>query len=143
MRATAFAALPDGTLTGTWTADTERFTAWVAACSCGWRDDHAHQPDEAGREAALDRWDEHHAEPLLERTVPREVAELVERTRSAVAHLAEVRPQAASTVLDRIDRWSNILRERTVARGAGTATIQQRLDELAERARHGRSRVGR
>jgi len=60
---------PDGTLTDTWTAGTEQFTAWVAACSCGWSDDHAHDPGETGREAAVDRWDRHNAGPLLERAV--------------------------------------------------------------------------
>jgi hypothetical protein len=28
--------LPDGTLTGTWTYATREFSAYVAACGCGW-----------------------------------------------------------------------------------------------------------
>lgn len=135
--------LPDGTLTGTWTADTERFTAWVAACSCGWRDDHAHKPDEDGREAALNRWDHVHAVPLLERAVPRHIEEFVEQARLAVAELAGTRPLAAVVALDRIEGWSRALRANVARGGEDLLTVQQRLDAFANRARRGSPTLGR
>jgi hypothetical protein len=51
--------LEDGTLTGTWTAATAAFTAYVAACECGWTADAEHPPTEAGEDAALDDWAAH------------------------------------------------------------------------------------
>jgi hypothetical protein len=51
--------LPDGTLTGTWTAATAAFTAYVAACGCGWTAGVEHPPTEAGEDAALDDWAAH------------------------------------------------------------------------------------
>ena len=59
--------LPDGTLTGTWTAATREFTAFVPACGCGWHTDREHPPSEAGEQAALGQWRAEHAEPLLAR----------------------------------------------------------------------------
>jgi hypothetical protein len=63
--------LPDGTLTGTWTAATREFTAFVAACGCGWRASTQHLPTEAGEELAIDQWRAEHAEGLLERQATR------------------------------------------------------------------------
>ena len=51
--------LPDGTLTGTWTQATAAFTAYVAACECGWTATAEHPPTEAGEDAALDDWAGH------------------------------------------------------------------------------------
>jgi hypothetical protein len=51
--------LPDGTLTGTWTAATAVFTAHVASCECGWTATAEHPPSEAGVDAALDDWAAH------------------------------------------------------------------------------------
>jgi hypothetical protein len=68
--------LPDGTLTGTWTQATREFTAFVAACGCGWRGDIEHPPTEAGEDLAVDEWDSEHAVPLLARQATRHRAEL-------------------------------------------------------------------
>jgi hypothetical protein len=68
--------LPDGTLTGTWTAATREFTAFVAACGCGWRGDLEHPPTEAGEELAVDQWDAEHATALLQRQAERHQLEL-------------------------------------------------------------------
>jgi hypothetical protein len=57
--------LSDGTLTGTWTAATAAFTAFVPACGCGWHGDGEHPPTEAGEQAAIDQWEAEHATPLL------------------------------------------------------------------------------
>jgi hypothetical protein len=51
--------LPDGTLTGTWTAATAAFVAYVASCECGWAADVEHPPTEAGEDAALGDWAGH------------------------------------------------------------------------------------
>jgi hypothetical protein len=51
--------LPDGTLTGTWTAATAAFTAYVARCACGWTADAEHPPTQAGEDAALRDWAGH------------------------------------------------------------------------------------
>lgn len=66
--------LPDGTLTGTWTAATREFTAYVAACSCStgsgytdWYGSTDHPPTDAGEQAALAEWERVHAWPLLQR----------------------------------------------------------------------------
>jgi hypothetical protein len=63
--------LPDGTLTGTWTAATNEFTAYVPACGCGWHADREHPPTEDGEQAALAHWRVDHAEPLLQRQAER------------------------------------------------------------------------
>jgi hypothetical protein len=58
--------LPDGQLAGgVWTYATREFTAYVAACGCGWQATGEHPPTEAGEEAAVDQWRSEHATPLL------------------------------------------------------------------------------
>lgn len=116
--------------------------AWVAACSCGWRDHQPHPVDEAGYEAAVDRWDAHHAAPLLEHAVPADVADFIEATRQAVADLARRRPRAAATAVDGLSRWCAVLR-RTAGIEAGAPTVQERLDALVERSRRDGRRLGR
>jgi hypothetical protein len=51
--------LEDGTLTGTWTAATAAFTAYVASCACGWTATAEHPPTQAGEDAALHDWAAH------------------------------------------------------------------------------------
>jgi len=51
--------LEGGTLTSTWTAATAAFTAYVAACECGWTATTEHPPTPAGEDAALDDWTAH------------------------------------------------------------------------------------
>jgi hypothetical protein len=51
--------LEDGTLTGTWTAATAAFTAYVATCACGWTATAEHPPTPSGEDAALDDWAAH------------------------------------------------------------------------------------
>jgi hypothetical protein len=68
--------LPDGTLTGTWTHATCEFTAFVAACGCGWHARTQHPPTEEGEELAVAQWRAEHAEGLLERQATRRCEEL-------------------------------------------------------------------
>ena len=51
--------LEDGTLTGTWTAATAAFTAYVASCECGWTATTEHPPTPSGEDAALRDWAAH------------------------------------------------------------------------------------
>jgi hypothetical protein len=59
--------LPDGTLTGVWTAATREFTAYVAGCECGWRGTRGWPPTEEGEELAVQQWLREHGEPELVR----------------------------------------------------------------------------
>ena len=64
--------LPDGRLAGgVWTSATREFTAYVAACGCGWHATRDHPPTEAGEEAAVDQWRAEHGEPELARQATR------------------------------------------------------------------------
>ncbi len=112
--------LPDGTLTGTWSAATKEFLAFVPACSCSrrggslddyenWYGSTEYPPTEAGEEAAIDEWERIHARPLLGSTLPvgldDEVTELLHRLRT----LAEQRPTAVLPTLRRIERATDDL----------------------------------
>ena len=69
--------LADGRLAGgVWTYATREFTAYVAACGCGWHVTRDHPPTEEGEEAAVDQWRREHGEPLLERQATRRRGEL-------------------------------------------------------------------
>jgi hypothetical protein len=97
----------------------------LAACSCGWRD---HGPGSTtDHDAAIERWDRRHASGLLVQAVPREIAELVEDTRRAVAHLARNRPRAAGVVLDQLDGTVSQLRSLAHDFDRTTPTVRQRL----------------
>ena len=61
---------------GVWTYPTREFTAYVAACGCGWQATGAHPPTEDGEEAAVDQWRAEHAEPELARQATRRRGEL-------------------------------------------------------------------
>jgi hypothetical protein len=69
--------LPDGRLAGgVWTHATRQFTAYVAACGCGWHATRDWPPTEAGEELAVQQWRREHGEPLLERQTERRRGEL-------------------------------------------------------------------
>jgi hypothetical protein len=68
--------LPDGQLTGTWSAATAAFTGYVASCGCGWQASAEHPPTQDGEEAAEDQWVAEHGEPLLARQAERRRADL-------------------------------------------------------------------
>ncbi|HEX8134355.1 MAG TPA: hypothetical protein VF880_13120 [Actinomycetes bacterium] len=67
---------PDGTLTGTWTYATREFTAYVAACGCGWHATRQYPPTEDGEELAVQQWERERGEPLLARQAERRRLEL-------------------------------------------------------------------
>jgi hypothetical protein len=86
--------LPDGTLTGAWTAATAALTAYVAACECGWNADQEHPPTAAGEEGALGDWAAH-ADQEQARQQARCRQQLAETLR-ALGRLAELVDQPAT-----------------------------------------------
>src|SRR5262245_59513958 len=69
--------LPNGQLAGgVWTYPTREFTAYVAACGCGWQATGELPPTEDGEEAAVDQWRSDHAEPELARQATQHRLEL-------------------------------------------------------------------
>jgi len=74
--------LPDGTLTSAWTAQTRRFTGYVAACACGWHAASSHPPTESGYDAATGEWYRTHANQVLGRLAQRDRHELAEVLRA-------------------------------------------------------------
>jgi hypothetical protein len=69
--------LPDGRLAGgVWTSATRQFTAYVAACGCGWHATRDWPPTEDGEELAVQEWRREHGELLLARQAERHSGEL-------------------------------------------------------------------
>jgi hypothetical protein len=99
--------LADGGLAwGIWSSDTLAWTAYVAACGCGWRGRVDYPPTQEGEDLAVQAWRWAHAQPLL--------AELAERRRGELARvLAWLGTQA-----DRLDDPATVAR---VARGLDRA----------------------
>jgi len=101
--------LADGTLTATWTKETAKFDAYVAACDCGWRGDEDRPPNDAGHEMAIDDWERSHARPLLARTVPDRVTRMIGELRTEVGALAKERPAAAQQALSEVRAWTDAM----------------------------------
>ncbi|MEQ7007670.1 hypothetical protein ABN028_15960 [Actinopolymorpha sp. B17G11] len=98
--------LADGTLTGTWTAATAEFNAYVGACGCGWRAPVEREPNEAGEAAALEDWDREHLQLLIAqaRRAWLPWAERVgSRARTVAGHVAEGRLDLAVSVAERLE----------------------------------------
>jgi hypothetical protein len=55
---------------GVWIWSTRKFTAYVAACGCGWRASLNHPPTDQGAQAALDHWRDTHTIQLLDHKAP-------------------------------------------------------------------------
>jgi hypothetical protein len=102
--------LPDGTLTGTWTWATREFTAYVAACGCGWRGSGDWPPTEAGEELAVDQWDTEHATPLLARQVGRRQRELARRLEWLGSQAGRLHdPQTVAQVRSTLDHLGELI----------------------------------
>jgi hypothetical protein len=97
--------LPDGSLTGTWTYATREFTAYVAACGCGWRGAGEHPPTEVGEDLAVEEWDSEHATPLVARQAERHRAELAQvlRALGGIADFVE-NPKNLPRIARAVDR---------------------------------------
>ena len=110
--------LPDGSLTGTWTAETADFLGYVAACACGWTGDTQYPPTDGGEDEARAEWDRDHLQPLIERAErgwPAWAERVGGRAREVAGHVAAGRFSSAVLVLDRlvedVEVWSRIARE--------------------------------
>jgi hypothetical protein len=122
--------LPDGTLTGTWTYATREFTAFVAACGCGWRGNIDHPPTDAGEELAIDQWDAEHATPLLARQAERRQLELARTLEWLGGQAGRLHDPAT---VDRIGR--------AIERAGGlVAEVQHDLERQADGREAGRER---
>ena len=101
--------LRDGRLAGgVWSQETSVFSAYVAACGCGWSSQYGYPPTQQGERAALADWREEHAEPLLARQAGQRRAELAQVLR-ALGGIADYVDDPAN--LPRIARAADRVRE--------------------------------
>jgi hypothetical protein len=115
--------LPDGQLTGTWTAATAAFTGYVACCGCGWHASAEHPPTQDGEEAALEEWVAEHGQPQLQLRAERRRADLSRVLGWLGAHADRLQDPAA---VERIGRAVD--RARDLA-----ADVQRDQEQAAER----------
>ncbi|GAA2760003.1 hypothetical protein [Actinopolymorpha rutila] len=98
--------LPDGSLTGTRTADTADFTGYVAACGCGWHGNVDHPPTDAGEIAAAGAWHHTHLQELIAKAGagwPSWAERVAVRARVVAGHVASGRPDIAAEVAARLE----------------------------------------
>jgi hypothetical protein len=114
--------LPDGRLAGgVWSHQTSGFTAYVAACGCGWTSQYGYPPTQQGQRAALEDWREEHAAPLLARQAQQRRAELAQVLR------------ALGGIADFVDNPANLPRIARAAERAGRLieAVQRDLERQA------------
>jgi hypothetical protein len=117
--------LPDGSLTGTWTAATAAFTGYVACCGCGWHASTQHPPTQGGEEAAEEQWLAEHGQPQLARRAERRRTDLARVLDWLGSQADQLQDPAA---LQRVGR--------TVDRARGLAAeVQRDQERAAERER--------
>ena len=123
--------LPDGRLAGgVWSHQTSGFTAYVAACGCGWTSQYGYPPTQQGERAALEDWREAHAEPLLACQAQQRRAELAQVLR------------ALGGIADFVDNPANLPRIARAAERAGrlTEAVQRDLERQATQREAGGER---
>jgi len=98
--------LPDGTVTGIWSAETATFEAYIASCGCGWHGGD-HPPIEDGYQAAVEEWESSHARPLFARTVPDDVRSGIRTVQQSVSELVTERPLAGLAALRSLATWAS------------------------------------
>lgn len=76
----------------------------LSACSCGWTGT-THYDTAVGRDAALQEWNDHHAKPLLQTTVPWHLADQITDLKAALIDLARERPAAARDAVQDLVSW--------------------------------------
>ena len=91
---------------------------YEASCGCAWTGNCHYPLTQEGRELAIVEWENEHALPLLELTVPASVATAVEEAERAVRDLAGRRPRAARQLLQRHARWLWTVEDRLAAEEA-------------------------
>lgn len=136
--------LPDGTLTGTWTAATADFRAYRPQCSCDWVGRSDYPPTQDGEDQALREWERDHARPLLVLQSPAELASEIADVCRRLSEFAEDRPLAALRQVRQLAKWADVLSERAAGNarrdGAGWNAIGQAAgtSEQAAQQRYGR-----
>lgn len=100
--------------------------AHVGVCACGWRGD-AHPADDDGYDAALEEWDDRHAQPLLAITPPCAVRDQAAELRRGLASLAAERPAAALAAAEELRRFAEALAARAQAALHGPPRPGRRL----------------
>ncbi|MFP5375817.1 MAG: hypothetical protein ACLGIO_03415 [Acidimicrobiia bacterium] len=98
----------------------------VPVCTCGWRGN-AHPADDDGYDAALEEWDDRHAQPLLALTPPFELRQQAAEFRRGLAALVAERPGAALAAAEELQRWADALAARARAALHGPARTGRRL----------------
>lgn len=129
--------LPDGTLTASWTAATAEFSAYIAACACGWYGT-AHPPTEEGNDSAIDEWDELHARPLLALAVPVKVTDLMRELCGELSQLANDCPEAAVKAAQELAASAEATLARVLPGAHRVAGVQRRGDDGRRVPRLGR-----
>ena len=89
------------------------------------------RPDRGGYGDAMGEWDEVHAQPLLPRTVPAAIRELVREAKQSVNQLSEERPLAALAALEDLAVWADAV---IVRLGGANRVVPKRLS-LKDRPR--------
>ncbi len=118
--------LPDGTLTGAWSAETATFEAYIASCGCGWHGGD-HPPTEDGYEAAVEEWESSHARPLYARTVPDDVRSSIRTVKQSVSELVGERPLAGLEALRSLATWASATVDRLqTSLAPSTNTLERR-----------------
>ncbi len=117
--------LPDGTVTGTWSAETATFEAYIASCGCGWHGGD-HPPTEDGYEAAVEEWESSHTRPLLARTLPDDVRSSIRTVKESVSELVGERPLAGLEALRSLATWASATVDRLQTSLAPTTNILER-----------------
>jgi hypothetical protein len=123
--------LPDGRLAGgVWSQETSGFTAYVAACGCGWSSQDGWPPTQQGERAALADWREAHAAPLLARQADQRRAELAQALR------------ALGGIADFVDNPANLPRIARAADRVGALVddLQRDVERQATRREAGGAR---
>jgi hypothetical protein len=77
----------------------------LSACSCGWTGT-TYYDTAVGRDAALQEWNDQHAKPLLQTTVPWHLADKITDLKAALIDLARQRPAAARSAVDGLRAWA-------------------------------------
>jgi hypothetical protein len=104
--------LADGSVIPQWADGVREFSAYVAACECGWRSTGEHPPTEDGAEAAYQQWEQEHAVAELARQASgrrEDLSRVLEWFGTQAGRLQD--PAAVERVSRGLDRAQQLLAE--------------------------------
>jgi hypothetical protein len=114
---------------------------YLAACECGWLDQHTLPANEQGRTATAEQWWRAHAIPMANTEVPGWLLVKSDVLREQVEILLANQPESALKLLAEVDGWRRQLTERAVAsareRGLPWSTVGSALG-ISRQAAHER-----